>query len=129
MESDTLSDVDDATLKANSKHLQIRVAQVKQLYSQGRSGLIGALLGAIVLTAALWSVVPQFRLIMWLSGYVLVFLPRQILIISYQRSSPPAEHVIWWEKWFTVLTVTAALFWGLTGVFLFPVHSMPHQFC
>ena len=91
MESDTLSDDDDATLKAKSKRLQIRAAQVKQLYSQGRSGLIGALLGAIVLTVALWRVVPRFRLILWLAGYVLASLPRQILIISYQRSSSPAN--------------------------------------
>ncbi len=81
-----------------------------------------------MLTVALWRVAPQFRLIMWLAGYVLASLPRQILIISYQRSSPPVEHVIWWEKWFVVLTITAALFWGLAGVLLFPVHSMPHQF-
>ena len=100
----------------------------KQLYSRGRQGFIGALLGAIVLTVALWGVVTQSRLILWLAGYVLASLPKQTLIISYQRSSPPSEHVIWWEKWFVVLTFTAALSWGLAGVLLFPVYSMPHQF-
>ncbi len=128
MESDKPNSVDYVTLKANSKHLQIRAAQVKQLYSGGLSAFIGAVVGAIVLTVSLWSVIPQFRLIWWLAGYILVSLPRQILIISYQKSNPPVDHVIWWEKWFVVLTIAAAVFWGLASVFLFSAHSMPHQF-
>ena len=65
---------------------RLRAAQIWQLYSQSRVGLIGALLGAIILVATLWNVVSHLVLVVWLASYALVQVARHVLISAFHRT-------------------------------------------
>ncbi len=106
----------------------IKADQVFQLYSQSQWGLLGALLSAFVLVVALWQVVSQARLLVWLSCYLCVQVVRYLLVASFHRSSPSAHDAATWGRWFALSTIASGLVWGSAGVFLFPVESISHQF-
>jgi len=107
---------------------RIRAAQISQLYSQSLPGLLGALLSAVILAAALREVVPASYLLIWLGCYVVVQLPRYALMASFHKAHPTGEAAMQWGKWFTIVTVASGLVWGMAGVFLYPKDSVVHQF-
>ena len=111
-----------------SEEHRLRAAQIWQLYSQSRVGLIGALLGAIILVATLWNVVSHLVLVVWLVSYALIQVARHALISAFHRTSPSGEATFRWGVWFAVGTFLSALLWGLAGVFLYPENSPLHQF-
>lgn len=107
---------------------QVRAAQVRQLYTQGKPGLVGSLVGAIVLTISLWHVVPQFRLVLWLGSYTVLLTARFVLTRAFHKANPEGREAEPWGRWFSVGNFLGGLMWGLAGVFLFPGHSLAHQF-
>lgn len=107
---------------------RIRAAQVAQLYFQSLPGLIGALLSAVILTAALREVVPLSHLLVWLGVYVAAQLPRYGLLVGFHKARPTGDDTIPWGRWFAVTTVVSCLIWGLAGIFLYPKDSLVHQF-
>lgn len=110
------------------REVPLRAAQIGQLYQQGFPGLIGALLGAIILTIALWDVVSHLRLLLWLGIYVLLQIPRLWLVASFRKAAPKGRDVLPWGRWFALGGFMGGLMWGIAGVFLFPPASSGHQF-
>lgn len=106
--------------------LQLRAAQVKYLYSQGRMGVIGAQVSALILPIALWGTIPGWHLAVWLACYFAVQIIRNRLLGSFPDGRD--EDIIIWGKRFSALTVLSGGIWGATGVFLFPPDSPMHQF-
>ncbi|MGO9122766.1 MAG: PAS domain S-box protein [Desulfomonilaceae bacterium] len=115
----------DGGFESEARH--IRAAEIWQLYSQSRVGLIGALLGALILVATLWNVVSHLVLVVWVASYALVQVARHGLISAFHRTSPAGEATFRWGVWFAVGTFLSALLWGLAGVFLYPANSPLHQ--
>jgi PAS domain S-box-containing protein len=107
--------------------LQLRMAQVRQLYSQSRVAALGAILGAVILTGTLWPVVPHYRLIVWLSLYAALHMARQLMISRFFEASARGEDITAWGSSFHVSAALGSLMWGLAGVFLFPTNP-EHQF-
>ncbi|MBI4962738.1 MAG: hypothetical protein HY913_05615 [Desulfomonile tiedjei] len=107
---------------------RIRAAQISQLYSQSLPGLVGAILSAVVLTAALRQAVPWSHLLTWLGCYTVAQLPRYGLIAGFRKARPVGDAAAVWGKWFGITTVASGLIWGLAGIFLYPKDSLVHQF-
>ncbi|MFZ5866634.1 MAG: hypothetical protein ACOYXY_12195, partial [Thermodesulfobacteriota bacterium] len=63
-------------LSPDSYEIRIKSAQIQQLYHQSRPGLLGALISAFILVAALRDEVPYASLLGWLVAYLLVQLVR-----------------------------------------------------
>jgi len=112
---------------SHARLLKVRAEQVRQLYSQSIPGLIGAQISALVLTVALWAVVPPWRLLLWLGVYISIQLMRNRLVRRFQEASPSGEDAIPWGTRFARVTFLSGLCWGTAGVFLFPDNSIPHQ--
>ncbi len=108
--------------------LQIAAAQIRQLYTQSLPGLMGTIVSAVILVAALRDVVPYDRLLAWLSCYLTLQIPRHLLVKAFRKRIPDDVSTIRWGIWFSVCTVASGLMWGLAGVFLFPAQSQAHQF-
>ena len=106
----------------------LRAAQISQLYQQGYPSLLGALLGAIILTVALWEVVSHLRLVLWLGIYVLLQIPRLWLVASFKKLAPKDHDALPWARGFVLGNCMGGFMWGIAGVFLFPATSSEHQF-
>ncbi len=83
-----------------TESLRVQAAQVRQLYVQGRTGLVGALIGAILVTLVLWDAVSHVRLITWVLIYVAVSIPRQLVISAYFKKAPAVEDAPAWGSRF-----------------------------
>jgi PAS domain S-box-containing protein len=107
--------------------LRLKAAQVRQLYSQSRLGIFGAIVGALVLTAALWNEVPSWKLLAWLALFVPLQVWRQNLLTSYFKASPTDEDSVAWERRFLIGSVSTACLWGSAGILLFPENRIVEQ--
>jgi PAS domain S-box-containing protein len=108
--------------------IRIKAAQIQQLYHQSRAGLLGALISAFILVAALRDEVPYANLLGWLVAYLLVQLARYFLVMGFDRAKPQANATLPWGRWFAITTALSGVLWGITGIGLFPAHSLTHQF-
>ncbi len=107
---------------------RLEAAQIRLLYAQSGIGTMGAFLGAIALGCALWNTVSHERIVVWVLAYTALFLGRHCLIHLFQRQERDESNVIRWGKWHTLAISGGGLLWGAAGVWLFPQHSIPHQF-
>lgn len=107
---------------------KIQKAQTEQLFTQMRTGLVGAHIVAAALTIGLWNVVPRAWLVAWLVGYVAAQIPRHLLLRRFCGGRTGDLDVSRSQNWFTAGNLISALLWGLAAVLFFPVPSMPHEF-
>lgn len=105
----------------------LRAAQVHHLYSQARAGMYGALVGAVVLVAALWEVVPSGGLVGWLAVFFAAQIPRHLLLHAYETTTVPEIEARTWGYRFTLLAAISAALWGVAGFALFPSESFTYQ--
>ncbi|MBI4964893.1 MAG: PAS domain S-box protein [Desulfomonile tiedjei] len=107
--------------------VELRSAQIRQLYSVSVPGMVGAQITALALTIALWDVVSPRRLLAWLAVYFSIQIVRFRLVRRFQRSSPSPADTIPWGVRFARIIFVYGLSWGMAGIFLFPDNSIPHQ--
>ncbi|MCA1960928.1 MAG: PAS domain S-box protein, partial [Desulfomonile sp.] len=107
--------------------MSVRVALIRQLYSQAHLGLYGSLAGAVLLVAGLWSQFPQQRLLVWFVLLAITQLSRLALLSRFRRMSPPDEITLRYGQWFLVGSCATAILWGVFGFVFFPAQSFPHQ--
>jgi len=115
-------------VSADPHAIRIKSAQIQQLYHQSRPGLLGALISAFILVAALRDELPYTNLLGWLLAYLLAQLARYLLVIRFDRVKPQGAATLAWGRWFALTTALSGLLWGISGVVLFPAHSLTHQF-
>lgn len=111
-----------------NRNVRLRAAQVRQLYSQSKTALVGTAISAVILVYALRDVIPHTLLAIWLGSYLSLQIPRHLLVRSFAKRTLSDEDTVRWGAWFSALTVLSGLLWGLAGLFLFPVDSPFHQF-
>lgn len=119
---------DVSALQIQRLGLQLRSAQIRQLYAQARPGLIGTAVAAVILVAALRGEVSWSRLLVWLACYLALQVPRHLLVRAFDKTAPDDSSTIRWGAWFAASTIASGLMWGLAGVFLFPAHTPAYQF-
>jgi len=99
---------------------RLRSAQISQIYSQSSGGSLAALLGGIVLAAALWFSDPRTGVIAWALCYVVVFMAHLLLVRAFHSAAPVGDEALAWGRWHWVVTTSGSLVWGYAVVFLFP---------
>ncbi len=107
---------------------KLKAAQIRLLYAQSGIGSFGALLSAVILGGALWTVVSHDRIVVWVLACVGLFLGRCYLIHSFHSRKQDDDAVITWGEWQTLVVNAGGLLWGVAGVWLFPLDSILHQF-
>lgn len=107
---------------------QIYAEQVRHLYRLSRAGYLGTLIGASIMTFALWGVVNNVLLAGWFTAVLGITLGRYLLYRAY-LSAPAADLAAQsWADRFLVGAAAMGSMWGILGTVLFPVDSIPHQF-
>lgn len=106
---------------------QLRAAQIRQLYAQGRAGTVGALSSAVLLAILLRDAVPWNAIVAWFLAYSLAQTARLTAISAFHRRNPQGDDVLPWGKWFTMTATGSALIWGMAGPGLFPEDSPTYQ--
>jgi two-component system, cell cycle sensor histidine kinase and response regulator CckA len=112
---------------ARVTEVELRSAQIAQLYSQVYTGMIAAIVAACALAALLWNSVPHERLLLWTAVFLVVQIPRQFLLQRFHRKQPQGAELLPWGNWFLAGSVTTALLFGLSAVVIFPGDSFVHQ--
>jgi diguanylate cyclase (GGDEF)-like protein/PAS domain S-box-containing protein len=104
-------------LDASRHRQQIRAEQVRLLFEQLPSALIGtAIVGALVVYV-LWKHVSPFWLLVWLLGMAVTTAVRVMLRRAYFRAKPSVAETGRWARRFIAGVLVSGVIWGLAGVF------------
>lgn len=117
---------EDRVLPVQSRTIQGLLT--RQLYSQMRPTLYGALAAAVILVAAMWNVVAHWKLLAWSGCFLAVHVGRHLLVRAFHRAELSVHDAIPWGRRFALATGLAAILWGSSAIVLFPADSISHQF-
>ena len=106
---------------------KIFAEKVNQLYINAPIGLIATLVNAFILALVLRSASPSYAIIYWLTGIIVIFLFRSVLIYRYRVSPSNPENAVGWNYWFNISMAVTGIIWGTSAIFLFPIESIAHQ--
>ena len=105
----------------------VLVEQLALLYQQAPTSLLLSQANALILTAMLWTVVPQAFLLIWLGVLTVLISVRLYSVRWVLRQMPEHIQTERWRRWFAVGVFLTACTWGSAGVLLFPSESPHHQ--
>ena len=102
-------------------------ARVRLLYRLSRPGYLGTLIAAIVVALALWSVVPQVKILSWLMLVAIVTGGRIVLYRRFVLRQPGVAEFPAWRRRFIAGAVLMGCTWGLLGSALMPSGEILYQ--
>ncbi len=106
---------------------QIRAEAVKLLYKQSRSVFSVSIINASLLVYLLWGVIPEQRLVIWLSLLLMLTAIRALFSIRYMRLKPAMEHNWRWARIYTFGSLLSGCIWGSAGILLYPQGHIEYQ--
>lgn len=114
------------TIEQNAFQDKILVEQIIMLYRSTVPSIFAHLLISSILTYALWDVVPQTTLIIWMSMMITILLARGVLFFIYRQRFKP-EQAKSYGLFFSIGTALVGLIWGLGGVVMLPLVNLEYQ--
>jgi PAS domain S-box-containing protein len=106
---------------------RIQAELVSQIYRQMPAGLVATGVNTLILAFILRGVVSHAILLTWVGVTLFLASCRYVLLVRYRRSKPKPDEACRWGKWSILGLGSSGVVWGATGIFLFPVDSLPHQ--
>jgi len=106
---------------------QIEAEQTRLLYAQAPIAFVISVVNATILALFLRPEVPAPALLTWWMSLIGVYLTRLALVWRYRRAAPSVTQDRRWRTRFLIGAVSAGCAWGVSGILLFPAHSLPHQ--
>src|SRR5271157_663315 len=106
---------------------ELLLAQVSQAFSLSLAAALGGVASTLIVSVALWKVVSHANLIVCMTGFIALYASRQALAWAFHKASPSSSEIVPWAKWYFVGAIAIGLWWGLTGVLLFPPDSPLHK--
>ncbi len=103
--------------------LKVREAQIKQLYNQTWTGLVGVLVVTISLCVVFWQIVSPWKLILWASILTLITFTRGFFTVMFQREALVGTDINRWAKRHVIGVCASGLMWALPSFFLWPENS------
>ncbi|MDE5416484.1 membrane-associated sensor domain-containing protein [Labilibaculum sp. DW002] len=106
---------------------KVRNAQVKLLYKQTNTGLLGVL--SVTLTACIvfWEIVPQWQLSLWTGIIVLLTLARAANVFAFKKRDAAKADIDRWAKLHTIGVISSGLSWVIPFVFFWPSEQFTYQ--
>ena len=98
---------------------QLAGEQVRLLYERLWQPVVSSLLAACLLVAAMWPIVPQGYLLVWLLVLTAISGGRLALARYYHRQPEACRYRRRWLLRFAVGTALSGLVWGAAGVLMF----------
>jgi signal transduction histidine kinase/DNA-binding NarL/FixJ family response regulator len=97
--------------------------QIRLIYNQGPVLVLGAMFCAILLTAFLWTHLPQSMLLVWLAAVCFSAALRLLVIRSYQNASNESKNHSHWGPFFWVGTLSAGMIWGAWPLMFYEIYN------
>ena len=106
---------------------KVRNAQVKLLYKQTNTGLLGVL--SVTLTACIvfWEIVPQWQLSLWTGIIVLLTIARAANVFAFKKRDAAKADIDRWAKLHTIGVISSGLSWVIPFVFFWPSEQFTYQ--
>ena len=117
----------DARSRDSDHRLDIRLEQIKIIYSAVPLSVIAILINSTILSSALWDVIPPATNLAWLLGTYSISVYRWLIYRSFKAASPESLASEDWLRSLVVGTLISGALWGSASIFLFPPDSMLHQ--
>ncbi len=111
----------------SSSDPRVYLEQIKQLYLQAVTGLVGMPLCALGLVYVLSDEIPWARLLPWLAAVFVLTLVRAGLMWGFRRRPSRPEGARRWARAYLLLELASGTLWGLSGLFLGlldPIHQV-----
>ncbi len=115
------------TSEQSARDKEIALGLTRLLYQNLPLGLLGTLVIATILAYALVGHAPRTHIVVWLCSIVAVSAGRQWICLRYRSADVGPDDARLWEDRFALGAFASGLTWGAASVFLFPLHSLPHQ--
>ncbi|MES9851720.1 MAG: GGDEF domain-containing protein [Candidatus Thiodiazotropha sp. L084R] len=103
--------------------LKVKEAQIRQLYQQSLTGLVGVLVVAVSVCFILWQEVPSWKLALWLVLFTLITFSRAYLTFAFIRQNRIVVNINRWANWHTIGTSASGLMWAVSSFYLWPENS------
>ncbi|MGZ5059354.1 MAG: EAL domain-containing protein [Methylobacter sp.] len=103
----------------------IRAEQVRWLYANIPTALLGNVLIAVFLAGMQWDIVAAPLIIAWLVMAMVTLTVRMLLFIARRRRVSIDDRI--WLQRFRISITAIGVVWGLAGLLIFPPHNIPHQ--
>ncbi len=102
---------------------RIEAEQIKVIYSQSGTAIVGNLLSSTLLGLIQWGVVDTFTIVAWVACVYIVTIARLSLYLLYRRVAPPERSIGIWGRWYLALLLLSGCVWGVSSLILFPSQS------
>ena len=104
----------------------ILAEQIIMLYRSMVASLVVHLMFSSILTYALWEVVPQTTLIIWMSLMISIQLARGVLFFIYRQRFKP-EQAKSYGLFFSIGSAIVGIIWGVGGAVMLPLDNLEYQ--
>lgn len=108
------------TKKITNIDQKVREAQIRLLYQQTWTGLIGVLIVSLTACIIFWRVVPQWKLSLWCGVSILLTLARGGLNFAFQKRESETSDIDRWATIHVIGVSLSALMWAIPSLFLWP---------
>jgi len=116
---------DFINIPAAGEAAAIRTEQVRSLYANTPTAVVGNVLIALILATMQWSIVAPPAVIGWLMLLMVTLGARMLLFFAHRRGAPGDDSV--WLQRFRISIAAIGVVWGLASLLMFPPHDLPHQ--
>lgn len=105
----------------------LRISKVQLLYRQAIPAMALSVVAAAIVCMMLWPAADRGLLIGWFAATVVVALGRSAIVFRYHVRRPSELDCLRWERPFLASLLVSAAVWGIGGLMIMPVDSLPHQ--
>ncbi|MCK9637991.1 MAG: ATP-binding protein [Methylobacter tundripaludum] len=112
-------------ISAAEEAAAIRAEQVRSLYANTPTAVVGNALVASILAYMQWGAVAAPAVIGWLAFFLLTLGVRMLLFVTQRRAAPGDDRI--WLRRFRISIAAVGVAWGLASLLVFPPHDLPHQ--
>ncbi|MCK9394704.1 MAG: EAL domain-containing protein [Methylobacter sp.] len=112
-------------ISAAEEAAAIRAEQVRTLYANTPTAVVGNVLIAFILAVMQWGAIAAPAVIVWLAVLMVTLGVRMLLFAAHRRAAPGDDSV--WLRRFRISITAIGMVWGLASLLMFPPHDLPHQ--
>ena len=109
------------------QRIQFLPEKTRQIYSYLPAVIFASVATAFILSYFLRDDVPHQLLGSWLAAVVILNLLRQLSLLAFNKSEKKEADLPYWLYLYLAGLFFSGLIWGVTGIIIFPAHSVSHQ--
>ena len=110
-----------------SRQSQVRIEQIRLLYTNARAGIGASICVAIALGYLQWRVLSHRIILGWLLYLLVIYAIRLVLASRYLRADSVVTKATAWRAAFIVGAGFSAAAWGSAGILLYPEAHLENQ--